>query len=406
MCKILFLSNNDLTISQFSQILGNLHILESIDNRLKILSKIKDFKPELIFIDNVWPLGDYPDLISSIRKSEHLLPIIFLNMPKEIKEAVAVMKLGANTVFSKPLEKEKVLREIEEILKIKLERKIFLKIPAGFPWFLGSSLRIQKFISDLEKAAEFKSHLIFIGSLGNHKKEIAQIIHRNSFYSHQHFICFNFYETLGAKEFYNKFEAYLQQDGKLLLAPATIYLEGLNFEKKETVKFILKILEKSQEELYRNYRFIIGVAKKNTPDVEFERLEFSKIYVPSLQERREDIPFLITELVETFNSKFGKNIRHISTEVLDFFINYSFDGETQEMDCLVKAAMVAIPPNEEIISLKDIPINFEMFLDKIGEKLLLQRNFELRGAILEYHRELEKFLEEKIKQDFLGNALL
>lgn len=395
--NILLISNNQETIEQLSKILAELYSLHRAEDFEEVIPKLAEIHPDAILIDNLWPLKNYVDLILEIKKTERTLPIIFLNTPGQIKEAVFVLKAGAASVLSKPVEREKLLELLDDLIKLKSERRISLKVPADFPWFLGSSSAICGFVWKLEKAAEFEKNITLVSPRGAPVKEIAGIIHQNSFYSREKFWCFNFRQVLSEKEFRNKFSGYLEEE-KNQGQPGTIYLEGLDFNKGEFCRFLKMLLEKSQKELLKKLRFIIGLTQDEYLKSGFNKEDFFVGKMPSLEERREDIPFLVTELVENLNLRFSKKVKHFSSEVLDFFINYPWPGQTQEMEALLGAAIAAISPEAEVLTLKEVGFTLPMFFEKTAEAIILQRNFNLDEALKECRQDLEKFLSEKIGQ--------
>jgi two-component system response regulator HydG len=368
-------------------------------NLAELAAVVGDVQPEVVMIDNLYEPNEYSRVINHIKKENQKLPVIFLSRSQEIKVAVTVLKAGADTVLSKPLGKDRVLKAISEVLKFQQERKAVLKIPEFFPWFLGCSEAVGDFVRSLERAAEFSTHLGLIGEAGSHFKEIAQVVHRSSPFAHQNFITYNFDDSPSEIDFYQRFSGYLANQAGNRLAPATFCLEGVSGENQKLKTFLFEVLKKSREEQFNNFRFIICAVPAVAEALAAQASQLLIVRIPSLENRRADIPFLVTELVEIYNLKFHKKVKHISAEVLEFFINYNWAGQTREMENVIKAAIISLAEEAETLELKDLPVSVEMLARKEMEKNLFQRNYNLENASDFCLKEIRKVLAEKLGPD-------
>jgi PAS domain S-box-containing protein len=88
----------------------------------------------------------------------------------------------------------------------------------------------------------------------------------------------------------------------------------------------------------------------------YYRLKVVQIHVPSLQERRDDIPFLVEHFRRIFNLKFGKEVKGISSEVEQMILNYPWPGNVRELENLLEHAFVRCRQN--IITAEILPSDF------------------------------------------------
>jgi transcriptional regulator with PAS, ATPase and Fis domain len=95
------------------------------------------------------------------------------------------------------------------------------------------------------------------------------------------------------------------------------------------------------------------IAEDKFRDDLFFRLNIVKLELPSLNERKDDIPYLINHFIELFNYKMEKMITSVSNEVLEFLMNYSFPGNIRELENVIEHAFVMC--QDEVIELKDLP---------------------------------------------------
>jgi transcriptional regulator with PAS, ATPase and Fis domain len=108
------------------------------------------------------------------------------------------------------------------------------------------------------------------------------------------------------------------------------------------------------------------IVKDKFRDDLFFRLNIVKIELPSLKERKDDIPYLVNHFIELFNYKMGKMITDVSSEVLTFLMNYSFPGNIRELENILEHAFVM--SRDEIIELKDLPSDLLATLENVQTK--------------------------------------
>jgi len=88
----------------------------------------------------------------------------------------------------------------------------------------------------------------------------------------------------------------------------------------------------------------------------YYRLKVVQIHVPSLQERRDDIPLLVEHFRRNFNRKFDREIKGISSEVEQMFLNYPWPGNVRELENLLEHAFVRCRQN--VITAENLPSDF------------------------------------------------
>jgi len=85
----------------------------------------------------------------------------------------------------------------------------------------------------------------------------------------------------------------------------------------------------------------------------FYRLDVLKIKLPSLSERRDDIPLLLKHFIEKLNSHMNKTINGVSDEVLGILLNLNYDGNIRQLENIIEHAFVMC--KEEIIQVDHLP---------------------------------------------------
>ena len=134
--------------------------------------------------------------------------------------------------------------------------------------------------------------------------------------------------------------------GKLLrvLQEGTFRPLGASREKKVNVKIIAAINVDPIEAMENN------TLRKDL----FYRLSSNMIYLPPLRERPDDIEYLTDNYIDLFNEEYGKDVKGISDDLRDFFLDYSWEGNVRELKHVIES-MVTMT-NSEILDVKDIPV--------------------------------------------------
>ena len=134
--------------------------------------------------------------------------------------------------------------------------------------------------------------------------------------------------------------------GKLLrvLQEGTFRPLGASKEKKVSVKIIAAINVDPIEAMENN------TLRKDL----FYRLSSNMIYLPPLRERPDDIEYLTDNYIDLFNDEYGKNVKGISDDLRDFFLEYNWEGNVRELKHVIES-MVTMT-NSEILDIKDIPV--------------------------------------------------
>ena len=93
----------------------------------------------------------------------------------------------------------------------------------------------------------------------------------------------------------------------------------------------------------------------------YYRLKVVQIHVPSLQERRNDIPLLVEHFRRNFNRKFDREIKGISSEVEQMFLDYPWPGNVRELENLLEHAFVRCRQN--VITAENLPSDFRRYCE-------------------------------------------
>jgi len=229
----------------------------------------------------------------------------------------------------------------------------------------------------IAKIADTKSTVLVYGERGTGKELIARSIHYNSSRNDRPFIpvdCASLVESLMESELFGHVRgaftgAHTTKKGLLEEAEGgTVFLDEVsNLNLSMQVK-LLRFLQEHEikrvggmESIKVDVRVIAATNQPLDPLVKsekfredlFDRLNVVTITLPSLRERKEDIPLLANHFLQIFSEENHKNISHISPEALEILVQYSWPGNVRELENTIERAVIfSIHP---IILLEDLP---------------------------------------------------
>src|SRR5262245_4014432 len=233
-----------------------------------------------------------------------------------------------------------------------------------FEEIVGSSEALRKVLTQVTKVASSDSTVLVLGETGTGKELIARAIHRRSKRSSRAFIrvnCAAIPASLIASELFGHekgaFTGALQRHlGRFELADGgTIFLDEIGDLPAETQIALLRVLQEREIQRVGGSQSIsvdVRVLAATNRDLKaaigagtfrqdlFYRLNVFPIRIPSLRERVDDIPLLITYLVERYAKKARKKIRNIQKKTLELFQAYDWPGNVRELQNVIERAVV------------------------------------------------------------------
>jgi PAS domain S-box-containing protein len=229
---------------------------------------------------------------------------------------------------------------------------------------VGSSETLRRVLSQIDKVAPTDSTVLILGETGTGKELIASTIHKRSKRSARAFIrvnCAAIPASLIASELFGHekgaFTGALQRRaGRFESADGgTIFLDEIGDLSPETQISLLRVLQEREFERVGSSQPIsidVRVLAATNRDLEaavsagtfrrdlFYRLNVFPVRIPSLRERKDDIPLLVEYLVERYAKSAGKKISHMKKKTLDLFQAYDWPGNIRELQNVVERAVI------------------------------------------------------------------
>lgn len=376
----------------------------AVENGEAALAALESSRFDLLLSDIKMPKMDGVELLERAKQKQPDLKVILITAFATVSQAVQAVKLGAFDYITKPFEDEQLLIAIEKALRfVKLEsenRKLRkkLKQDSKAPKLIGLSEPFRQMMSLVYKIAETDTTVLISGDSGTGKELIAKTLHYKSNRSTAEFVAINCAAIPGElleSELFGHIRgsftgAVKNKKGKFEIASGgTLFLDEVGEMAYDLQAKLLRALQERTIEPIGSERPIevdvrvIAATNQNLPERVaqggfrkdlFYRLNVIPITIPSLKQRREDIPILVAEFIKK-NSP-NEEVT-VSVKLMDELLNHSWPGNVRELENLVERMVVL--KRGKVLTPKDLPEDFGRFSQPIenqsAEKLPERQTF-------------------------------
>jgi DNA-binding NtrC family response regulator len=339
---------------------------------------------DLVLLDYTLPGMSGEDFFLKIRELNPLTPVIFITALQSVDKAVQLLKMGAYTYLTKPLKIEELHHNIknalEKVILVKENQSLQEKLRETFSFknYVFNSEKMQKILHMVVRVAESNSNVLITGESGTGKDVVAHIIHYCSKRKENQLVKVSLASlptTLIEAELFGAVKgAYtgslVNRSGKFEEADkGTLFLDEIGELASDIQVKLLRVVQDheitrlgSNTSIKVDIRLITAtnknlqqlVKEKKFREDLFYRLNVIEINLPSLRERKEDIPLLIDLFIKKFNKKEGKRIKTLSTDALNALMKYRFPGNIRELENIIERAMVLA--RGDVLCTDDLPV--------------------------------------------------
>lgn len=334
----------------------------------------------LVLLDIWLPGMDGIETLRMIKTEYPQLRVVMMSGHGTIETAVKATKLGAFDFIEKPLSLEKMLLLVKHALDMNRleEENVLLKQKLAHEYELtGTSEPIKELKETINLVAPTNAWILIMGDNGTGKELVARSIHRQSKRSHKPFVevnCAAIPEELIESELFGHEKgaftgATEKKRGKFDLAhEGTIFLDEVADMSLKAQAKVLRILQEKTFERVGGSKLIatdVRVLAATNKDLEkemeegrfrqdlFYRLNVIPLRVPSLRERKEDIPLLVKRFLKNFSLKEGEPEKKITQEALTLLMQQDWPGNVRELKNIVERLIIMKAGN--VIEAQDIP---------------------------------------------------
>jgi two-component system response regulator AtoC len=345
------------------------------------IAKFRDASPDLVLLDMKLPDGSGLDVLKTLKAEDPAVPVIIMTAYAEVETAVEAMKNGAYDFVAKPYAAEKLRVTIANALetdRLKSEIAYLRSSSTGasfFKQFIGRSPAMTEIFDKIRKIGQSKANTILItGESGSGKELVARAIHACSHDEPRAFMeinCASVPETLLESELfgYEKgafTDAKTRKKGLVELAEGgTLFLDEIGEMGITLQSRLLRVLENKTfrrvggvKDMTVNTRIISATNRDLQEAIRdrlfredlYYRLKVIPLHIPSLRERREDIPLLVNHFIDRFNRELGKQVAPAGSDVMQLLVAYDWPGNVRELRNVIERAMLLEAQDALLIS--------------------------------------------------------
>ncbi len=330
-------------------------------------------------------LGDVPGLkvLQHLHARDAELPLIVVTAQREVETAVEAMRAGAYDYVTKPLdgnrllhaiaracERRELVRNVHRLESALTERDVLGSI-------VGRSPAMRELAHQVERVLESDVAVCVFGESGTGKELVARAIHAGGPRRRQPFVAIN---CAGIPESLQESELFGHERGAFTGAThmrrgrfeqahgGTLLLDELGEMSLATQASLLRTLQEKtirrvggSSDIPVDVRIVCATHRNLKAEVEagrfredlYFRLVVYPIVLPTLRDRKEDIPLLVGHFLQRLSEDVGRAVKSIAPEALEALTRYHWPGNVRELQNVVHRSLLAC--RGETITLSDLP---------------------------------------------------
>lgn len=354
--------------------------VKTAENGIIGLEMLKDSDIGLVLLDIWLPQMGGMEVLEQIKADFPSIEVIMISGHGNIDLAVKAVKMGAFDFLEKPLSLDRIVTIVRNALALEdlkkenkaLKDSIFIEDD-----IIGSSPPIEQVKALIDQSAGTDSRILITGENGTGKELVARSLHKKSPRADKPFVevnCAAIPDTLIESELFGHEKgaftnAISKRKGKFELADkGTLFLDEIADMSLSAQAKVLRVIQEmkferigGEESISVDIR-LLAATNKNIPDLikkkEFRedlyfRLNVIPIHVPSLKDRKEDIPELVEYFLRKYDSNKHKGERkQISNDGLDMLLQYPWPGNIRELKNFIER--ITIMSEEQVISSDEV----------------------------------------------------
>ncbi len=355
------------------------HEVRTAEDGIDGIDLAGEFRPDVIFLDVKMPGLDGLDVLQRIRADDPGALVVMISGHGTIDTAVEATRKGAYDFLEKPLDTDRLLVTLRRALELKglTESMADLRSQIESRYeIVGNSYPVRQVLERVERVAPTDARVLVTGENGTGKELVARAIHRLSSRAERPFVevnCSAIPSELIESALFGHIKgsftgAVADQAGKFEQADTgTLFLDEVGDMSQDAQAKVLRALEQGvitrvggSKSIEVDVRVIAATNKELAEEIDaghfredlFYRLNVVPIHVPSLRERREDVPMLVRHFTELMATREGVTPRRFETAAIERLQSLSWPGNVRELRNTVERLLILAP--QQTVRLEDV----------------------------------------------------
>ena len=360
------------------------YVVDTAENGEEGLEKIIAEDYDLVISDIKMPKLNGEELLIEAKKVKPNTIFVMTSGHGDLETAVNTMRLGAYDYISKPPDLNRLLTTVRNALdksELVVENTILKKKISKRYEIIGESVGIKRVLDMIDKVAHTEARVLITGSNGTGKELVAHQIHQKSNRSSFPMIevnCAAIPSELIESELFGHVKgaftsAVKDRPGKFEVAnKGTIFLDEIGDMSLSAQAKVLRVLQENvvtrvgaEKDVKVDVRVIAATNKDLKKEIVegrfredlYHRLAVILIEVPSLNDRRDDIPLLLQHFLLQIAQEQGTAVKKFSPDAIALLKNYNWTGNIRELRNVIERLIIL---GGEVVSKEDV----ELFVNK------------------------------------------
>lgn len=369
------------------------------------LSRVALFRPQVVITDLRMAGMDGMALFDSLHEQYPTLPVVILTAHGTISDAVSATQRGVFGFLPKPVDKVELINIVNEATRLGLSNPSAAGDQNAWRGkIITHSVTMEDLLNQAQRVALSKASVFIGGESGTGKELLARAIHEASPRKDQPFVAVNcsaIPENLFESELFGHRKGSFTgatRDHKGLFRAAdggTLFLDEIGDMPKSVQAKLLRTVQEmtvrpvgATEDEAVDVRIISATHANLEDEMQagnfredlYYRLNVVTFVLPSLSQRREDIPLLASHFLRELAEGYGDRVRGFSPEAIEFLVNSDWPGNVRQLrnvveQCVALSATPLIPVTLVQRALRDEPNSFQSLQEARDQ---FERNYLIR----------------------------
>ena len=354
-------------------------VVSSFDSADQALNQLTHSNPDVVITDIRMPGTTGLELLEKVKATRPNIPVIVMTAHSDLDSAVTSIQKGAFEYLPKPFEVDEAIAVVDRALEQSSQgtEDGNHSQNAESLEIIGKAPAMQEVFRAIGRLSKSNVSVLINGQSGTGKERVAHALHKHSARNTSAFIPLNMAaipkDLIESELFGHERGAFtgasqLRQGRFEQAEGGTLFLDEIGDMPQETQTRLLRVL--SDGEFYRvgglqpikaNVRIIAAthqdlealVREKKFREDLFHRLNVIRIHIPTLAERKEDIPYLAEHFLRTASEEMGEETKRPNSDTLEFLCDLPWPGNVRQLENTCRWISVMAPSKD--VKIEDLP---------------------------------------------------